>query len=266
MANRTEVPTVCTQCGTTIEPKAGGGRPRLYCSNKCKCAARYKPTGRPNAAEDCQQCGRDLAPDRHWRTLYCSNYCAQKANRKRNFDAIAAGKKRYYRENPDKHAVWAERRKPKKNEYMRSYYWANRDAKLEYQRSTRPHARIRERLKYAKDPSAKKAAAAKWIRENPEAAAEIRRRRRAVKANAPTIPFTADQLAQRFAYWGNRCWICGADEQHVDHMKPLARGGWHCLANLRPICKSCNASKGAEWPYDPTPRRALLAGHTSPDA
>ncbi|MGW8593542.1 HNH endonuclease [Dietzia sp. NPDC055877] len=46
------------------------------------------------------------------------------------------------------------------------------------------------------------------------------------------------------------CWICGSvlDEFHVDHVKPLSKGGWHCLSNLRPCCPSCNLRKGAKWP------------------
>lgn len=30
--------------------------------------------------------------------------------------------------------------------------------------------------------------------------------------------------------------------------KPLAKGGLHCLANLRPACRACNAQKNARWP------------------
>lgn len=62
------------------------------------------------------------------------------------------------------------------------------------------------------------------------------------------VPFTLTQLNQRIAYYGDRCWICHAPWEHVDHVKPLKKGGPHMLANLRPACGSCNQSKNAIWP------------------
>ncbi|MHA7191119.1 HNH endonuclease [Arthrobacter sp. MDT2-16] len=63
------------------------------------------------------------------------------------------------------------------------------------------------------------------------------------------VQFTPEQLAERFSMWGGRCWMCGiADATQTDHVKPITKGGAHYLANLRPICHSCNASKGGRWP------------------
>jgi 5-methylcytosine-specific restriction endonuclease McrA len=63
------------------------------------------------------------------------------------------------------------------------------------------------------------------------------------------VDFTATQKAERFALWGGRCWMCGIETaSEEDHVKPISKGGSHCLSNLRPICKSCNASKGGRWP------------------
>lgn len=44
--------------------------------------------------------------------------------------------------------------------------------------------------------------------------------------------------------FGNKCFYCGGDFEHVDHAIPLIRHGYHCLANLRPSCKLCNLRKG----------------------
>lgn len=75
------------------------------------------------------------------------------------------------------------------------------------------------------------------------------RRRRAVLAAAAIIGHpTAESIRQRMAYFGNRCWICGGPFEQVDHVKPLSKGGAHCLANLRPSCASCNNRKRARWP------------------
>ena len=44
--------------------------------------------------------------------------------------------------------------------------------------------------------------------------------------------------------------ICGEsvdpDDFHVDHVIPLALGGWHCYANVQPAHPFCNVSKGAK--------------------
>ncbi|MDQ0664738.1 5-methylcytosine-specific restriction endonuclease McrA/endogenous inhibitor of DNA gyrase (YacG/DUF329 family) [Arthrobacter ulcerisalmonis] len=78
------------------------------------------------------------------------------------------------------------------------------------------------------------------------------------------IEFTPAQKAARFAMWGGRCWMCGiAGATEDDHVKPISRGGSHCLSNLRPICKPCNNSKGAAWPLVSAKLRANFA-HPAP--
>lgn len=78
---------------------------------------------------------------------------------------------------------------------------------------------------------------------NPDRNREKSRLRRARKAAVATVAFSADQLRDRLSMFSG-CWMCGADADTVDHVIPLALGGWHCLSNLRPACNSCNASKG----------------------
>jgi len=82
---------------------------------------------------------------------------------------------------------------------------------------------------------------------DPIRATENVRRYRALKRNAFTVPFTNDQLAARMAYWGYRCWMCSGPATSLDHVKPLNKGGAHLLANFRPACARCNASKGDRW-------------------
>lgn len=66
----------------------------------------------------------------------------------------------------------------------------------------------------------------------------------------PRIPAAA--LRARLAYYGARCWICRTDvvlgeNLQYDHVKPLAAGGEHLPANIRPACGPCNLSKGSRW-------------------
>lgn len=56
-------------------------------------------------------------------------------------------------------------------------------------------------------------------------------------------------LEARWNYYGHRCWICSEPARETDHVKPLTKGGTNWPANLRPICRSCNARKSNVWPY-----------------
>jgi 5-methylcytosine-specific restriction endonuclease McrA len=88
-----------------------------------------------------------------------------------------------------------------------------------------------------------------WQKRHPEEAARRSRDRRAMHAAAPSIPYTVEQLAQRLSMFSG-CWMCGGEANSVDHVKPLAKGGWDCLSNLRPACVPCNSRKSAKWPFE----------------
>lgn len=80
---------------------------------------------------------------------------------------------------------------------------------------------------------------------------KFRNKKRRDLVKNKTVQFTTEQLAQRWAYFGNSCVYCGdTDNLTLDHTKPLSKGGWHCLSNLRPACASCNSSKKESW-YGP---------------
>lgn len=95
-----------------------------------------------------------------------------------------------------------------------------------------------------------------WYYANPEkvrardaiTGTEDGRRRRAKQLAATIAPFTRQQLDARLSMFSG-CWMCGGPAGCVDHVKPLAKGGPHILANLRPACRACNGGKAARWPY-----------------
>jgi len=62
---------------------------------------------------------------------------------------------------------------------------------------------------------------------------------------------------------GYCCWWCGnycGKSLHVDHIVPLARGGFHILDNLIGSCARCNRKKHANyWPKED----GILYGKTS---
>lgn len=59
---------------------------------------------------------------------------------------------------------------------------------------------------------------------------------------------TPKAKAQRWAVYGNLCWVCGTTAKQTDHVIAVASGGSNWPANMRPICASCNGRKGArDW-------------------
>lgn len=116
--------------------------------------------------------------------------------------------------------------------------------------------RVISRRYYQKHPEKCIEYSRNWQRNNPERhkinTQNGQRRYKARKRNAPTISFTAEQLAERIAYYAARCWICRvASYEQLDHVKPLTKGGSHMLSNLRPACSACNNRKNDRWPFKP---------------
>lgn len=54
--------------------------------------------------------------------------------------------------------------------------------------------------------------------------------------------------------YNSPCFMCGCEEnQSLDHIIPISRGGSHSVGNIMTLCKNCNASKNArtitEWKH-----------------
>lgn len=139
-----------------------------------------------------------------------------------------------------------------RKQYRRQRYWANRDQAL-------AAGRHQARKHRAKRSAREKA----WRHANPERTKGYERRYRAAKKAAIIGQVTPHLLAAKLAYWGHRCWMCGGPPVDVDHVKPLAKGGPHMLANLRPACRSCNSTKNDQWPYPITGGPAYALSRTA---
>lgn len=138
---------------------------------------------------------------------------------------------------------WNERNLDKNREYKRRAFQKDPEKERARMRAFLAKQRL-------EDPQAAYRKTRAWIEANPERARETRRKSYARRRDARSLPFTADQLAARMSYFGNKCWMCDGPFEHVDHVKPLARGGWDALMNLRPACRRCNSSKNAAWPLE----------------
>lgn len=185
--------------------------------------------------------GGKRAVDRAWKN----------ANREKQ---LAYGRKwdrAHKQEKSVAHQKWAESHLAELRVYNRARYAAHL-AEL----------RAYNRARYAADATRKKAASLKWREANRErhranalvwAATHRSRcnvngaRRYARKRNAPISDFTLAEWNFILAFFGYRCFYCGAENCKLqqEHMQPLSRDGSHTAENIVPACVRCNLRKRA---------------------
>lgn len=105
----------------------------------------------------------------------------------------------------------------------------------------------------AKSPEKYREKNRRWCAANPQAAREKVRRHQARKLAATVVDLLVADIEAKWDFWNGQCWMCGRDACEWDHVRPLAADGLHCLANLRPACRNCNARKSDAWPFCTTP-------------
>lgn len=208
----------CLECGSEKDRRfftvnKGGGKQStsVYC-RPCR-KARLKPESRDKMLRSQRS--------RYW------------ANREKELGR----EKTYYMENGESilFRQAASVNKERKNRRARDNWLENRETELE-----------RGRAYYAANPDKVASRIKEWRRRNPERIKNYWAERR-VKTSG--IDFSS--IVGRMEVYGHTCVYCGAPYDHIDHVIPIARGGRHIAANLRPACKKCNLRKGSkkmsEW-------------------
>jgi 5-methylcytosine-specific restriction endonuclease McrA len=209
------------------------GKYTTYTNHKCRCSA-------------CKEASK----------RYQREYRARNSIAKKDYD------KWYYESNKAevlrKQGEYHRRHRERILEAKRKYAAARRDEisrkAREYYAANKERVSKSARNRYFSNREREIARAKQWADGNADKAREAGRRRRARKRQAAVIPFTSDQLVERMSYYGYRCYlklpgVCTGGFEHVEHVKPLAKGGAHVLANLRPACRPCNAYKSDKWPF-----------------
>jgi len=133
--------------------------------------------------------------------------------------------------------------------YVRAFIESGRAAQQRREWRAANPERERENQRRWREANREKVAAKyqRWRLTHLDQEADRQRRREALKLTTAVTTISPEMLAAKFAYWGNRCWMCGTTASQVDHVKPLTKGGAHILANLRPACISCNSRKHNRW-------------------
>lgn len=242
---------ICKGCGKELP---------LTAFHKQKCG-QY---GHRSQCRDCRAAHN--AANREYTAEYGRKYRAEnreakaardKAYAQANREKIAEYQKAYRQENSQAASEYQrEYRKEHREalmEYGREYYKANRDRFAEYSREyykKNRHAIAaygREYYKANRDAIA--ARSREYCERKPEVRRHAQNNRRAKIRDSMVVKFSAEDLVLRMSYFGNKCWMCSGPFEHIDHVKPLSKGGSHMLSNLRPACRSCNSSKSAKWPF-----------------
>jgi 5-methylcytosine-specific restriction endonuclease McrA len=135
--------------------------------------------------------------------------------------------------------------------YMRSEERKAYDAAYVQRNLTRILAR--SKAYHARDPARRIAYSKEWIRKNPEKRKAIsmtyKAKRRAIEKDGdPTsVIFAWVQKTPKVCYW---CSTKCKTKYHVDHYKPLSKGGKHEVSNLVIACPTCNLRKNAKDPLE----------------
>lgn len=227
----------CRDCTNASARQRSKERPKLK-------ATRRKPHQWIGGVEHkyCHRCKTWRALDefhRHdGRPDGCADWCKQC---KRDYD-----RKRYATD-----PITKSRRKRQSREYYQATHADQLEYHSEYRKKYAQERAAYSRQYYAEHTEEVAETVRAYRQNHPEVKEASTHRRRAQKASAEGIEYTtSDHIEGRREVWGNRCYLCGAEATTMDHVIPLARGGSHWPANLRPACVSCNSSKQDKWPYD----------------
>lgn len=149
---------------------------------------------------------------------------------------------------------WRNANAEKVREYNQSYgaEWraANQDLVKAYHQQTKDARNAESRAYYAANREKAREANRQWHLDNPDAR-RIRQRNRVARLKGAEGQFTKDDIARIFGLQKGKCAYCRVKltkKHHVDHIRPIAKGGTNWPRNLQLTCSACNQSKKDRLP------------------
>jgi 5-methylcytosine-specific restriction endonuclease McrA len=183
-------------------------------------------------------------------------------------EEIIAKNKAYAAANPEVNRAatsrYREKHRDRVRAHVRLYKEANREkvraAGRAYSKANREKQKITTRKWRAANRERDRKRASAWAQANPlkRKVAWIRSRAKRKMAEGH---HTADDVRRIHAAQSGKCAYCKekvGPSYHVDHVKPLSKGGSNWPANLQILCGPCNLSKGARDPIEHAQSLGLL--------
>lgn len=182
----------------------------------------------------CSGCGQEkLLTDFHkWRHSKDGHRARCKACRKPE-------SQQYHQEHKEEiaayHAKWFEGNKERE-----------RRRKMAWRHKNKPKVQARARRARARHHEARRQYINTWRKLNPARYRLQKYRRRCAEAQGI---ITEAQWVDALFWFGYRCLACGSTDAKlcIDHVIPLSRGGANSIANVQPLCRSCNSKKHANY-------------------
>ncbi len=169
----------------------------------------------------------------------------------RRWDRRSKQKNRKKLRERDKRRYW---RDPKRAiERAQEYYWKHAEA-TKAKRRKRWVDLQKDAAVYAEILRDGRDRVRKWILENPDKAAALRRVNASKRRNRIKNiegDFTRVDIDNLFKGQKGKCVYCNCKlgtKYHVDHVVAVSRGGTNDKSNLQLLCRPCNLEKGARDP------------------
>jgi len=218
---------LCPKCGERLPVGAFGKcRSRLDgLTVYCKACKNAYTRGRYNSDADLRE---SISKQRKERIVSDPGYRERKNKRETEYYAQRKTELGFMEGRRRRHKEWVANHPEAAKHRNRMH-----DARLRDDPKLRARRNERRRKRYAIDPKFKSSLQNHCARY------------RAVKrGNGGT--YSLDDWRDMCDLAGGRCLMCGKDAPlTVDHVLPVSKGGRSNIANLQPLCQSCNAKKGA---------------------